>query len=65
MKKNRLTVREAAKALNVCQQRISTKYKSNHFPGAGLCECGRSIMIPRSDIAKEIKAKRKDKFVST
>lgn len=56
--KKRLTTREAAEKLGVCVQRISAKIQQGHFPGVTNCECGRSIMIPISDIEKAIKLRK-------
>ena len=50
MTKNRLTTHEAAERLGVCPQRISHRLKQGHFPNHERCECGRSIMIPESDL---------------
>lgn len=51
----RLTTQQAAKELGVCKQRVFSKLQQGHFPGAGVCECGRTIMIPREDIELDVK----------
>ena len=50
MKKTKVSTREAAELLGVCVQRVQAKIKQGHFPGACMCECGRSMLIPRKDL---------------
>ena len=44
------TTKEVAKKLRLCVQRILAKVKQGHFPNSRACECGRSIMIPDTDV---------------
>lgn len=61
MTKKLFTTKEMAELLGLCQQRITAKIRQGHFPNARPCECGRSIMIPESDLFKGIKDGRKKK----
>lgn len=51
----KFNAREAAAFLGVCVQRIHAKIKQGHFPGAHHCECGKSYLIPETDIQKQPK----------
>ena len=51
----KFSAREAAKFLGVCVQRIHAKIKQGHFPGAHHCECGKSYLIPESDVKQQSK----------
>lgn len=55
----KFNVREAAAFLGVCVQRIHAKIRQGHFPGAHNCECGKSYLIPETDV------KRQPKRIST
>jgi len=59
MKKVRLTTAQAAIELDVCVQRVAAKIAQGHFPGAGRCECGRSMMIPAREVDRNKKEKSK------
>lgn len=54
-KPQRMSTPKAATLLGVCHQRISVLVNQGRFPNAAPCECGRSIMIPVTDIQAEIK----------
>lgn len=46
----RLTTPEVAKRLKVTRARITHRLAQGHFPNHALCECGRTVMIPESDL---------------
>jgi hypothetical protein len=54
-KPQRMSTPKAATLLGVCHQRLSALLKQGRFPNATPCECGRSIMIPVTDMQAEIK----------
>jgi hypothetical protein len=58
-KNKRLTVPEAAKFLGVCVQRVAAKIGKKHFPDVAWCECGRSQLIPISNLTADLKRKAK------
>lgn len=47
----KLTTNQIAKHLGISHSRILHKIKQGHFPNQSRCECGRSILIPESDLA--------------
>lgn len=53
-KAQRISTPKAATLLGVCHQRLSALVKQGRFPNAASCECGRSIMIPVTDLQAEI-----------
>lgn len=59
--KKRISTREVAALMGVCTQNINQKINRGHFPGAARCECGRSIMVPITDVEHEIEIREKRK----
>ena len=51
---HRLTTQQVATILGVCRQRVAAKLMQGHFPNAGRCECGHTILIPLSDIEADL-----------
>lgn len=49
----KFSARAVASILGVCVQRIHAKIKQGHFPGADRCECGKSFLIPESDLDQQ------------
>jgi hypothetical protein len=61
IKEPRLSTREAAELLGVCKQRVNAKLVKGDFSGASRCECGRTDMIPISEIHKYMRQHNKRK----
>lgn len=58
MKKENFTAAEAAAELSVTHARINFMLRKDYFPHAHLCECGRSHLIPLTDIQTEKKRRK-------
>ena len=55
----RVSTKDAAAMSDVCKQRILTKLTLGHYSGASKCECGLSIMIPLTEVMRDMRERPK------
>ena len=55
------TTTQVCSILNLSAARIKAKLAAGHFPGAGACPCGRSYLIPVTDLDKTIRGRKNKK----
>jgi excisionase family DNA binding protein len=53
-----ITTVEAGKILKVSTGRIAQKIRAGRFEGVRACPCGRSFLIPRTEVENHIKGRR-------
>lgn len=56
MSKNQMYVnaREAAELIGISKQRVFAKIESKHFKGVKRCPCGHCVLIPLSEITRDL-----------
>jgi hypothetical protein len=52
----RLSTRDAAEYVGLSKQRVSAKIAEGHYKGVSRCECKQTVMIPVSELNRDLAA---------